>query len=359
MYKIWGVILPLIKLKRQDVYIYGDAKEISGLILFLWQNEIQVKGIINPNLQKEIERAEGIKVFPSSYLDQLSELENVFVIIAGAAEVSDIILFQRSRIKNYCMLTETEYYSIYGEYASTNDGTAAISIDYFRDNYENFKEILSALKDDASREILLEWIRVFMQRSVYKLPECEGRYKYFYGLSKDGGYEKIYTHKSDEVWFNCGANIGDNIFLYFANGLEADMIYAVEGDENIYKKLCRNLKKLPSSYREKIMPINAFINDKTDFQMLFSGKTISLINADIQGYEAELLKDCKELIIRDRPVLAICVYHHAYDLIDLYSYIDSIVDGYSYKLRKYPGGDPQKLWELVLYAIPDERNINE
>lgn len=58
--------------------------------------------------------------------------------------------------------------------------------------------------------------------------------------------------------------------------------------------------------------------------------------------------------------MAICVYHKIEDLIEIPNFISSLVDGYNYILRKYDAYTSQasNADELVLYAIPDERNIN-
>lgn len=163
----------------------------------------------------------------------------------------------------------------------------------------------------------------------------------------------------DEVWLNCGANVGDTVFLYFANQLEADTVLAVEGDKNIYKTLCRNLDRLPALYRKKVVSINEFIDENTDFGELMTGKAVSLINADIEGNELDLMKALSSVIARDRPVLALCAYHKESDLIDFVTYLDSIVTDYSYILRKYPSiGFLQSGSELVMYAVPFEREVS-
>ncbi|MDR1276779.1 MAG: FkbM family methyltransferase [Candidatus Accumulibacter sp.] len=78
---------------------------------------------------------------------------------------------------------------------------------------------------------------------------------------------------------------------------------------------------------------------------------VTLIKMDIQGFEAHALHGASELISRDRPVLAISVYHHPYDLYDLPLFIKHIVPDYKFVLRAYTNwGD-----EVICYAIPPER----
>ena len=82
-----------------------------------------------------------------------------------------------------------------------------------------------------------------------------------------------------------------------------------------------------------------------------------MINADIEGGELALLKSMKGLISSARPVLAICAYHKAEDLVTLPRYIRESVNNYCFVLRKYESNveNVRRTAELVLYAIPEER----
>ena len=155
---------------------------------------------------------------------------------------------------------------------------------------------------------------------------------------------------------NCGSAVGDTIFWYFANGLKAKKVYAYEGSANTYSALCSNLKYLPSDYRYVVQPINEYISVDTAFEEKITEK-ITLLNADIEGNELSMLKAMEDVIIKDRPVLAICAYHKKEDLLELPLYISSIVEDYRFFLRKYEGTPwcGSNYFELVLYAIPVER----
>ena len=70
-----------------------------------------------------------------------------------------------------------------------------------------------------------------------------------------------------------------------------------------------------------------------------------------------MLRQMKNIIQRDRPVLAICLYHKKEDIVEIPKYINFIVKNYKLKLRKYTPwvGNCNGCHELVLYAIPEER----
>ncbi len=163
------------------------------------------------------------------------------------------------------------------------------------------------------------------------------------------------------MWLNCGSNIGDSIFLYFANGFDADMIFAFEGDKKTYQKLCSNLALLPIDLRNKVVAINEFICGTTNFVEILKDKKVSFVNADIEGCELDLLKSLKDIIRKDRPVLAICAYHKVSDLVDFTDYLNTITTDYEIVLRKYFAdlNDKGQTAEIVWYAIPKEKRTEE
>jgi len=70
-----------------------------------------------------------------------------------------------------------------------------------------------------------------------------------------------------------------------------------------------------------------------------------------------------EVIKKNRPVLAICAYHQKDDLIEIPAFINQNFEDYVFAVRKYPSeyfyylAGIQQINELVLYAIPKERFI--
>ena len=68
---------------------------------------------------------------------------------------------------------------------------------------------------------------------------------------------------------------------------------------------------------------------------------------DVEGAELESLKGAKKIIQRDKPKLAICIYHKPEDVITLPRYIKQLVPEYKLYLRSYSNADN----EMVLYAV--------
>ena len=354
---VGGIICPLIKIKQYDVYIYGAGTDISSVVLYFWNLGIEIKGIMDCDPDKD--GGMVLDKVPVRLPDKMAEkfdTEKTFVIIntiyfRGIEQNEIISLLRNMGVEKFYALEEYEKNEIK---AKPHQWADIGRIEYYRANVTELERTYELLYDIDSKEIMLEFIRVYMQFGTYSLLQCNSDKKYFYGQNSDGSKEELYKHLENEIWVNCGSNNGDNIFWYFANGLTAKDIYAYEADPKIYARLVKNLEYLPLDCRKKIHPKNAVVNEKTVWG---NNCNVTLINADIEGGEFNLLKGLKKLIKASRPVLAICAYHKASDLVKIPDYIQSIVDDYCYVLRKYESNveNIRRTAELVLYAIPQER----
>ncbi|MDE6713234.1 MAG: hypothetical protein K2K20_05805, partial [Lachnospiraceae bacterium] len=228
---------------------------------------------------------------------------------------------------------------------------------YYQNNADEILGLLPYYVDEESFKVMNEYIRTYSEKDVYRNMEIATQYKYFYDKEK----EEIYSHLDDEVWLNFGANTGDSVFSFFRNGLRAKAIYAIEAEKETYARLVDNLKLLPDDMRKSVIAKNIFVDENTDINELMDDEIVTLINADIEGSELSMLKLLADKIKRDKPVLAICLYHQKEDLVEIPRYIRELYDGYKFILRKYLftwcNGDRNT--ELVLYAIPENRMIGE
>lgn len=379
--ELGGVVLPLIKLKKFELFLWGTGMGIDSILLYLKANDMNIKGIIYHD-KKNHDSYSGIPLVTLEEIDK-RVIKRMFVIITdpdsiyddrftsysgieryarkfwGMVRIRSLVLhiykrkmLHKYKIQNYYFLRRTEFREI----CVVESSRYCNRMEYYKSHLKELKITYDMLCDDISRETMTEFIRVFLQNGHYSGKECDGRNKYFAGYGCGKNIELLYEHKEDEIWVNCGASVGDTILLYLSEGYKANKIYAFEGSIPIYNSLCRNINQLPDEMREIVNPVNIFISEKTNWDFVIKEK-ISLLNADVEGYELELLHTMKNRIKSDRPVLAICVYHHNEDLINIPQFIDKIVDRYKYFLRKYPSTvtNAMRTSELVLYAVPQER----
>lgn len=80
-------------------------------------------------------------------------------------------------------------------------------------------------------------------------------------------------------------------------------------------------------------------------------KEVSFIKMDVEGAELEALQGAKNLIQRNAPKLAICVYHKLSDIYEIPQLLLEYNPNYIFYLRHYSFEE----YETVLYAIDTEK----
>lgn len=77
---------------------------------------------------------------------------------------------------------------------------------------------------------------------------------------------------------------------------------------------------------------------------------IDFIKMDIEGAEQPALTGGEKSIIKDRPQMAISIYHSLNDFVSIPLYLNKILENYKFHIGHYSYNH----CETVLYAIPDE-----
>ncbi len=236
---------------------------------------------------------------------------------------------------------------------------------------ERIREAFGLWADESSRQEYVAQVR-FRYTLDCDLPPH---------LSADQTYFPLdlVSLKSDEVFVDCGAFDGDSIlaFLKRSGGWFRGVV-AIEADPQSAVKLGDTLARLPRDVATRIEIVQAAIGAQHGairFQAtgtvastaaegqdtvevpcrrlddLLDGRNASYIKMDIEGGECDALTGARDLIQRDAPVLAICLYHRQSDLWEIPLQICAMTDRYKFFLRRYS----DDCWEQVLYAIPHER----
>ncbi|GHT48154.1 hypothetical protein FACS1894102_0550 [Spirochaetia bacterium] len=78
----------------------------------------------------------------------------------------------------------------------------------------------------------------------------------------------------------------------------------------------------------------------------FKEQRVSFIKADIESYELDMLHGAQNIIKRDKPLLAICIYHNASDMFTIAKFIKELEPSYKLKVRQHT----YTFAETVLYA---------
>lgn len=97
-----------------------------------------------------------------------------------------------------------------------------------------------------------------------------------------------------------------------------------------------HISKQTENYKVQVVALDSCVFEKVTF-----------IKMDIEGAELEALQGAEHIIKRDKPKLAICLYHKPEDIWEIPYYIKSLVPEYKLYVRHYSNC----AGETVLYAV--------
>jgi hypothetical protein len=86
-------------------------------------------------------------------------------------------------------------------------------------------------------------------------------------------------------------------------------------------------------------------------ELVGASRRVTFIKMDIEGSEPEALEGARGIVQRDRPILAICVYHVQNHLWRVPLLMKSMFPEYRMFLLCYEGDG----WQTVAFAVPPER----
>lgn len=188
--------------------------------------------------------------------------------------------------------------------------------------------------------------------------------------------EDLVDYKTFCSYIDCGAYVGDSLELFIEKGGSGAMYYCFEMDKEIYQILNKNIREKYSDYKNniKIYPYGVgeqtmqmtYIEDDTGGSRLDNNASkkaqiialddlcfetkIDFLKMDIEGAEQQALRGSTNLIRRDKPVLAISMYHSFRQIVELPQIIRQLDDNYHMYIRHHK----HTIDDTVLYAIWEE-----
>ena len=250
-------------------------------------------------------------------------------------------------------------------------------------NFPKIQKAFSFLGDDRSRLVYLNTLRSRCLPS----PALAGLVTS--GLVDAAQYWVLpeFQNIREAVYLDCGAYIGDTIasFLYYNDRASVRKIYAFEPVLSIYETLLRNADILAQAAqidRSKIDCRNCLVGEATtgraflprsvsgrmlskleteaveagftgedrleviSIDDLLAGEPVSIIKADVEGYEIQMLKGAASSIKTHRPKLAISLYHRASDYYEIPLYLKTLVPEYKMAVRHHS----LTAFETILYC---------
>jgi len=163
-------------------------------------------------------------------------------------------------------------------------------------------------------------------------------------LSGDGfiyGFDPLYDSLSDRVIFKDSSRVriyplalwhhrDKLVFKASKDNPEGSQITAETGGSDEIKKV-------------NAISVDEFVKENKI-------KKIDFIKLDVEGAELQILKGAKITLKRDRPQLAVAIYHKKEDLFEIPIFLSRVLKNYKYRIGHYSS----TFWDTVLYAVPKE-----
>lgn len=242
------------------------------------------------------------------------------------------------------------------------------SREYFKKNEYRVKNVEKMLCDDESKMIYQSMIKFRCTSKYSDLPQNSMRKQYF-----DNSFFK---YKEDgEIYIDCGAYDGDSIINFKRNmkrrKIPIKKIVAFEADEKNAELLKRNhadvkvlvagvwdadtmlrfsdgnttTSHVDENYDSKTGSDSIIIRAMT-IDNCSDCSDVTILKMDIEGAEMHALEGARNTIVKNRPKLAICIYHSDEDMIRIAEWIHDLIPDYKLYVRQHSNC----IAETVLYA---------
>ncbi|MFF5996808.1 FkbM family methyltransferase [Lysinibacillus sp. KU-BSD001] len=236
------------------------------------------------------------------------------------------------------------------------------------DNMDRFEEVYSILEDKHSQDL---YVALLNSRLTYD----NTIFSELSSLTKDQYFEPgIIEILPSEVFVDCGSFTGDTLVLFNERFKQYSKYIAIEADPINYQKLInnvveKNIKNVQCENfacwdKEENLYFSSNLNSgkiesngeqkikAKKLDDILANEKISFLKMDIEGAEENALKGAENIIKRDQPILAICLYHSLEDFYKLPLLMKKFNDEYTFFIRHYI---PMFNTETVCYAIPKNR----
>lgn len=247
--------------------------------------------------------------------------------------------------------------------------------DYIWNHIEAFEYAYNLLNDEKSRTIYRCILNYRISKRNKYLEELSG-----YVDSEENQYfdmDLLSSYNFETGFVDAGAYTGDTIYQMNRHFPKfSGEYFAFEAGKEIFAELEKNCNK--SKYGFNVNCLNYAIWDEkgilkfdssesgagsrvsdigdivecNSLDNLLVGYKVDFIKMDIEGSERRAILGAEKIIEKNRPILAICIYHKREDFYDLPQLIESFLPNeYEFFIRQYRYGQS----ETVLYALPKSR----
>lgn len=301
----------------KKVLLYGAGVCGRGIAELFQRDGISFDGFCDTNARKLPDSILGKKVYTPEYL------------------------FENAN-ECYILISTIDYYKEIKEYLLQHNIPQDHILPFFAPQVSSTK-----------RRQYFEFMDFFRRGTAFVDGGCfNAADSHYFAQCCNGEYSKIFAFEPDkanaqqcvenaEKWnldnFNlipAGlSNVSDTVLFATGNG-EGSRIVTPQNDE------MRLFDYTDHSKPYETIELSTIDETVQDVQVGF-------IKLDIEGAELDALYGAQHTLMRDRPLLAICLYHKAGDMIAIMDYLHSLVPEYRFWIRHYSTLE----YDTILYAF--------
>ena len=350
--------------KDLPIFIFGAGnfgKDISKLLRGL---TFTVIGFVESNPKNKV--IAGLPVYSFS---ELNENHKLYQLVIGVFNRSSpfTVLYDLAKNAGFeKIISPINFYQQFGEYLGWRYWLSKDTV--ILDNWGLIQEAYLSLEDNESQQTFLRILtfRLGLDLSYSEFSHSENQY-----------FNELTLKNLTDLKINyvdMGAYNGDT-FLELINysNFKIDIAYLFEPDPDNYSVLVKNIKK--SKVKSKVLCLPLAVSDVHKILSFISGNgeggnisekgnvhiaavalddvlpnaKVNFIKIDIEGAEQEAINGARETICREKPIIAMSLYHKPEDLWGLIICMKKIFPFYKIYIRQHFYNS----FDSVLYAIPN------
>ncbi len=336
-----------IKKSNLSVVVWGMGDLANNVIRLLRNEGIKVDYVFT-NIKSPNEKSiDGVQI-----IEDLGLLDIRINLVMGHSryEYADEIKQKYGNIENVYMFSNP--------FSSHDNKT---SFEFLNENIDRFQRIADIVEDDESKANLVAYINSRCNKDVHFIQKCDNNYF----------NNSVFSISDDESYADVGAYDGDTIrlFLHESDGCYKD-IYAIEPEPNAYDRLSRyidnnkinaELYNMGCYNEQTVLTFDNSIDTSSHIvhgggginiqvnrlDNILKGKRVSIIKICQQGPVKNILIGSTEILLKQKPKLAIVLGLDVDHLLDIPEVIKSINPEYRIYFR-FLGKLPSR---LTMFAI--------
>jgi FkbM family methyltransferase len=351
--------------QKVPIVLYGAGNFGREVLATLRSRNVPVAAFIDGKLAEPALR-EGLPIYP---LDHPLATEYarkgcvvLLTIFNHLVDWSEIVGVLRQRGFSQ-IITPMEIFDVLPEIGAARYWIAPSS--FYAEKWSSFLDGADLWDDEASREIYrrILWFRLGRDLAAHPSPQLDCQY-----APRD-----LPRWQEPIRLLDGGACVGEALKTLFETDFKIEHYYAWEPDLANFEKLesylqqeCPHLaatlfpcglgsKTASLSFTGGLGAASAIAEGGGDKTVVLRAdeairnQRVTLVKLDIEGAETEALLGMRSLIERDRPGLAVCVYHKPDDIIT----IPALIKSWNLSYRLYLRAHCWNTFDTVLYALPD------